>query len=256
MRRALLAVGLVVVAGCNSISSGVDETDGTSQPSASVATPTVAAPPALQLTQSVDYTMFVTTTGMTSLTGFLNKQYTCEGEDVSPQLSWEGVPPQAESLALILEDPASDELDGLGLWTHWIVYSIPPDVTELAAEQPTDVPLDNGAVQGSNDYGVAGYSGPCPTPHIWWGNRPGDPDKTRSAVERPYYFRLYALDTALDLEAGANREAVLSEIDGHIIAAGEAGLLYKARQRARINADCAGAALSFHEAADCLRGAR
>ena len=254
MKKALVAVILVVIAGCSTAAtSEVDEAAGASQSAAGVSTPTVTARPASLLTQAVDYTMFVTTTGIVSATGFLNRKHSCEGSDESPQLSWEGVPPEAESLALIVEDPTSDELDGLGLWTHWVVYSIPPDVTELAAAQPVDVPFDNGAIQGTNDYGVAGYSGPCPTPHMWWGTRQGDPDRTRFAEERPYYFRLYALDTALDLEVGVTRPGLLSEIDGHILSAGEAVVPYKPRKITRINADCAATAFSFHEAAKCIR---
>ena len=184
-----------------------------------------------ELQQAVDNTITISTDATEERTGFLEREHTCEGKDTSPPLKWEGVPAEAKSLALILDDPESDELEGFGLWTHWVLYSIPTSVTELTVGQPTTEVLENGAVHGMNDYENVHYSGPCPTPTIMYAESTDNRSPPELAVERPYFFKLYALDQELDLSPGTTRDALLKEIDGHIIAAGELAVPYKSRRR-------------------------
>ena len=207
--------------------------------------------------QPLDFTTItVTTTALSSATGALNREHTCEGKDTSPPLSWSGVPANAKSLALLFEDPASDELGGAGLWVHWVVYDVTPDVTELAAALPAGADLEGGGMQGINDYENSQYNGPCPIPNLWWYaaefTSGGMRHVVRSAETRRYRFMLYAVDMELALEPGAGRDDVLQEIDGHVLAAGIAELPYKSRKRVRIEPGCARAALTLQEAAKCI----
>ncbi len=134
--------------------------------------------------------------------GELPSKYTCDGENVSPPLSWTAVPPSARSLALIVEDPDTAH----GTFAHWVVYYLPPGDGSLPEAAPHTPALRNGAMQGKNGFGRTGYSGPCPP----------------SGTHR-YFFRLYALDTHLQIREGATREQVDAEMKGHII--GEAALM-------------------------------
>jgi Raf kinase inhibitor-like YbhB/YbcL family protein len=130
----------------------------------------------------------------------IDPRYTCDGDDVSPALAWEGVPAGAAELALVVEDPDAPG----GTFTHWLVYGVDPGVTALPEGVPVgaDVAGPPALRQGVNDMGAAGYGGPCP---------PG-------GEEHRYVFRLFALDEALGLEGGASRDDVLGAIEGHVIA--------------------------------------
>ena len=132
--------------------------------------------------------------------GNIPVKYTCDGEDVSPPLSWEGVPQEAVSLALICDDPDAP----MGTWVHWVLFNIPPDVKGLPENIPPQPTLDNGAVHGINDFRNYGYGGPCP---------PGGTHR--------YFFKLYALDTKLDLKPGATKAQLLDAMEGHVLAQGE-----------------------------------
>lgn len=118
-------------------------------------------------------------------------KYTCEGEDVNPPLDFSGVPEDAKSLALIVDDPDAPAKT----WVHWVVFNIPPDVTEIDEDT---VPED--ALLGRTDFGNKSYGGPCPP----------------SGTHR-YFFKLYALDSMLDLESGASKQDVLDAMNGRII---------------------------------------
>jgi Raf kinase inhibitor-like YbhB/YbcL family protein len=133
--------------------------------------------------------------------GTIPTKFSCSGADVSPQLSWSTPPPATKSLALIVDDPDAPA----GTWNHWLLYNLPPSIHELAENQPRTAELSNGAPQGKNDFGKIGYNGPCPPP--------GKPHR--------YFFRLYALDTKLDLKSGADRKTVDQAIEGHVVAEGE-----------------------------------
>ncbi|HEX8204233.1 MAG TPA: YbhB/YbcL family Raf kinase inhibitor-like protein, partial [Isosphaeraceae bacterium] len=133
--------------------------------------------------------------------------YTCDGQDVSPPLAWSGVPEGAVALALIADDPDAPR----GTWTHWILYDLPADVTELTEGLPP-VPIlhvasargtEDDVRQGRNDFGRVGYGGPCPP-----------------AGTHHYAFRIVALDARLDLEPGAARDRVLRALKGHVLAEG------------------------------------
>lgn len=124
------------------------------------------------------------------------EKFTCDGEDISPELDWFGTPEGTVSLALIMDDPDAP----VGTWVHWVVFNLPMDLSGLR-EGMTGVGLD-----GTNSWNRGGYGGPCPP----------------SGTHR-YFFKLYALDQTLDLEAGADKAAVLSAMEGHIL--GEAELM-------------------------------
>jgi len=128
-------------------------------------------------------------------------KYTCEGQDISPQLKWNGVPEESKSLALIMDDPDAPS----GVFTHWVIFNLPPDSQDLPEAVPSASQLPSGALQGRNDFGRIGYGGPCPPP--------GYPHR--------YRFTLYALDKNLDLGAGSSKNQVLSAAKGHILAQGQ-----------------------------------
>ncbi|MFQ6084314.1 MAG: YbhB/YbcL family Raf kinase inhibitor-like protein [Candidatus Aminicenantia bacterium] len=134
------------------------------------------------------------------------KQYTCDGEDVSPPLSWTSVPEGTKSLALICDDPDAP----MGTWVHWVLFNLPPNIKELPENIPPQKTLANGAKQGTNDFRKIGYGGPCP---------PGGTHR--------YYFKLYALDTEIDLEPGITKAQLLEAMEGHILAEGQLMGKYK-----------------------------
>ena len=127
-------------------------------------------------------------------------RYTCDGPDVSPDLAWSGIPEGAASLALICDDPDAP----MGTWVHWVLFNIPADADGLPAEIPSDAALENGARHGTNDFRRLGYGGPCP---------PGGTHR--------YFFKLYALDTMLELDSGITKGQLLEAMEGHILAEGQ-----------------------------------
>ncbi|HEY55113.1 MAG TPA: YbhB/YbcL family Raf kinase inhibitor-like protein [Dehalococcoidia bacterium] len=129
--------------------------------------------------------------------GTIPVQYTCIGQDISPALSWSGVPAGTQSFALIVED--SDAVEGT--FTHWIIFNIPADALGLEEAIPTTAQLPNGAAQGRNGFGTIGYAGPCPPP--------GSPHH--------FHFVVYALDITLDLSGGASKAQVVNAMEGHIL---------------------------------------
>jgi hypothetical protein len=132
--------------------------------------------------------------------------YTCDGPDVSPDLAWSGVPETAASLALISDDPDAP----VGTWVHWVLFNIPADADGLSAEIPSDAILENGARHGKNDFGKLGYGGPCP---------PGGTHR--------YFFKLYALDTQVELDSGSTKAQLLEAMEGHILAEAQLMGTYK-----------------------------
>ena len=138
--------------------------------------------------------------------GMIPAKYTCDGANVSPPLAWSDVPPDAKSLALITDDPDTSH----GTWTHWVVYKIPATEKGLPEGVPEGDTLADGARQGTNDPKKTAYSGPCP------------PDGTHR-----YFFKLYALDTDLNLASGATKDQLLKAIEGHVVAEGELMGQYK-----------------------------
>lgn len=124
--------------------------------------------------------------------------YTCDGKNVSPQLRWSGAPANTQSLLLIVDDPDAPA----GVWTHWLLWNLSTDTSELAedfAKSPST------AKQGTNDFKKLGYGGPCPP----------------AGKMHRYFFRIFALDTTLDLPAGATRKQVDAAVAKHVLAMGQ-----------------------------------
>lgn len=137
-------------------------------------------------------------------------KYTCEGDDMSPPLSWSGVPANASSLALIVEDPdAPDPAAPQRTWVHWVLYDIPPSSTGLK-EGVTSGDLPPGTREGENDWRRTGYGGPCPP-----------------VGRHRYFFKLYALDMVLPDLGKPNRARLLSEMEDHIVDKAELVGLYQ-----------------------------
>jgi hypothetical protein len=130
--------------------------------------------------------------------GTIPQTYTCDGEDISPELQWQDPPEGTESFALVVEDPDAPART----WIHWVVYNIPADQRSFDESVPAETELPGGALQGQNSWPRTGYGGPCP------------PRGTHR-----YFFTLYALDTTLDLEpAAADKAALLEAMEGHVLA--------------------------------------
>ena len=131
-------------------------------------------------------------------------RYTCEGEDVSPPLSWEGVPEASRSLVLIVDDPdAPDPAAPKVVWVHWVLCNIPPEINTLA-EHITSATLPAGAIEGINDWQRLGYGGPCPP-----------------IGRHRYFHKLYALDIVLKDLNKPSKALVEAAMQGHIIAQAE-----------------------------------
>lgn len=133
--------------------------------------------------------------------GQIPGKYTCSGEDISPALSWSGAPAATKGFALIVEDPDAPS----GTFTHWLVYDLPAGVHQLPENVSQQNDLSGGGRQGRNDFRRLGYGGPCPPP--------GKPHR--------YFFKLFALNSALDLPAGASRPEVESAMRRHVLAQAE-----------------------------------
>jgi len=128
------------------------------------------------------------------------EKYTCDSEDLSPPLSWSGAPDNTKSFALISDDPDAP----VGTWVHWVVYNIPSTVSGLSEGVPAEKTLTDGTIQGINDFRRIGYGGPCP---------PGGTHR--------YFFKLYALESVLNLDPGAAKKDLLRAMEGHILAEAE-----------------------------------
>jgi Raf kinase inhibitor-like YbhB/YbcL family protein len=134
------------------------------------------------------------------------RKYTCDGADISPPLVWSNVPEGTLSFALIADDP-----DAPGeTWVHWVLYGIPSSARTLTESIPPDGKLADGSMNGKNSWGKLGYRGPCPP----------------SGTHR-YFFKLYGLDTVLNLGAGATKEQLISAMKGHILSQAELMGKYK-----------------------------
>jgi len=132
--------------------------------------------------------------------GKIPGKYTCDGMDISPPLAWTSGPEGTKTFALICDDPDAP----MGTWVHWVLFNLPADIIELRENVPPERELESGAKQGMNDFRKIGYGGPCP---------PGGTHR--------YYFKLYALDTEINLEAGATKSELLKAVEGHILAEGQ-----------------------------------
>lgn len=131
-------------------------------------------------------------------------RHTCQGEDISPALDWEGIPADARSLVLVVDDPdAPDPKAPKMTWVHWVLYNIPPSASGLPEGVDTGS-LPTGTGEGLNDWKRTGYGGPCPP-----------------IGRHRYFFKLYALDTLLEGLHQPTKAQVEDAMQGHIIARDE-----------------------------------
>ncbi|MDX1688801.1 MAG: YbhB/YbcL family Raf kinase inhibitor-like protein [Candidatus Promineifilaceae bacterium] len=119
-------------------------------------------------------------------------RHTCDGQNVSPSLSWDSVPEGTEALVLVCDDPDAPG----GVFTHWLLYNISPELRALPEGLSPVGETDEYGVEGRNDFGNLRYEGPCP---------PAGP-------AHRYYFRLYAVDAPLELTAGASRQQLFDAL--------------------------------------------
>jgi Raf kinase inhibitor-like YbhB/YbcL family protein len=130
--------------------------------------------------------------------GEIPSYFTSEGENVSPELSWRDAPAQTRSFALIVHDPDAPKPGG---FTHWVLYNVSPDIGHIEEKVPLEEQVSGLGMQGKNDSGKIGYTGPAPP----------------SGTHR-YFFHLFALDKMLDVGPGATHKEITLAIQGHILA--------------------------------------
>jgi Raf kinase inhibitor-like YbhB/YbcL family protein len=170
--------------------------------------PTTQAP-----TPGEDSTTFSLASDAFKTDGSIPARFTCDGEDLSPALTWDGVPDSAQSFALIVDDPDASP----GTFTHWVIYNMGGGAPGLSEGVEKIERPDNGAIgfQGRNDFGDIGYGGPCPPA--------GD--------AHSYDFRLYAIDGLIDLGPGASKEELLVAMEGRMLAVATMIGTYERAQR-------------------------
>jgi Raf kinase inhibitor-like YbhB/YbcL family protein len=163
---------------------------------AGLLSPLVAVP-------EVEMSLKLTSTTFTH-DGEIPTRHTCEGEDVSPPLGWQGAPAETKSFVLIVDDPdAPDPEKPKMTWVHWVLYDIPPDADELP-EDAGNGGLPEGTREGINDWRRPGYGGPCPP-----------------IGRHRYFHKLYALDTVLGDLGRPTKQEVEAAMEGHVLARSE-----------------------------------
>lgn len=144
--------------------------------------------------------MKLTSTAFNDL-GEMPAAYTCQGSDRSPPLAWSGAPTGTRTFALIVDDPdAPDPRAPKLTWVHWVLANLPASTTALEGGVGAQA-LPRGTVQGKNDWKRLGYGGPCPP-----------------VGRHRYFFKLYALDTALSLADGMTKSELEHAMEGHVLA--------------------------------------
>lgn len=138
--------------------------------------------------------------------GMIPSKHAYDRENISPAIYWGNLPSGTKSIALICEDPDAP----VGNWVHWVIFNIPPSKSGLEENVPKKERLDDGSIQGRNDYGKIGYDGPCPP----------------SGTHR-YFFKVFALDTTLSLAPGCSKSQLVREMKNHILDEGEIFGLYR-----------------------------
>jgi len=199
MRKRLLSIfclGILFLAACASPATEIVEAPSADEASAE---PTEQSSSATAPTESPSEAMDPATSFELTSTAFAEGElipvrYSCDGEDISPPLTWNDLPAGTQSLALIMDDPDAP----VGTWDHWVVFNLPAETRELPEAAHVT------ATTGKNSWGRNDYGGPCP---------PGGTHR--------YFFKLYALDNTLSLDENANKGQVLSALEGHILAEAE-----------------------------------
>jgi len=133
--------------------------------------------------------------------GDIPKQFTCDGANRSPDLSWTGAPAATKSFALLVDDPDAPA----GNWNHWAIWNIPANVHSLPEGVKKDHHLPDGSEQGMNDFHKMGYDGPCPP----------------APKPHRYHFKLFALDTKMSLNSEAGKPELEKARKGHTLAQAE-----------------------------------
>ena len=133
--------------------------------------------------------------------GSIPKKFTCDGPDTSPQLAWTEPPAGTKSFSLLADDPDAPA----GNWNHWTAWNLPATLRGLSEGVSKEARLADGTEQGRNDFGKTGYNGPCPPP--------GKPHR--------YYFKVFALDSKLDLKAGSRKKELENAMKGHVLGQAE-----------------------------------
>jgi Raf kinase inhibitor-like YbhB/YbcL family protein len=133
--------------------------------------------------------------------GAIDKKFTCDGVDVSPQLNWNEPPTGTQTFALLTDDPDAP----VGNWNHWAIWNLPSNLRSLPEGVSKNARLPDGSAQGMNDFHKTGYNGPCPPA--------GKPHR--------YYFKLFALDIKLNLNSEAGKPELERAMKGHILARAE-----------------------------------
>ena len=133
--------------------------------------------------------------------GDIDKKFTCDGADVSPELVWSDAPAGTKTFALLVDDPDAP----VGNWNHWTIWNVPASAQHLSEGTPKEARLSDGSQQGLNDFHEPGYNGPCPP----------------QGKRHRYYFKLFALDTKLELKPTAAKKELEAAIKGHILAQAE-----------------------------------
>lgn len=129
-------------------------------------------------------------------------RYTCVSENVSPDIAWSNVPDKAKTIAIICDDPDAPA----GTWVHWVIFNIPANTQKLPEALPADQNLAHGSCQGINSFGKTGFGGACPP---------------KGHGRHHYFFKVYALDIKLDLDADATKQDLETAMIGHVLATGE-----------------------------------
>ncbi|MDY7109994.1 MAG: YbhB/YbcL family Raf kinase inhibitor-like protein [Planctomycetota bacterium] len=199
MRYRMLPFMTIVAAGlCGCEQAGTDEPQPATQPAAP-AEPAASEPAQTPERKEgeVMATLEVTSPSFAH-EGPIPMEFTCDGADVSPALSWTAGPDGTAGYALIMDDPDAPREEP---WVHWVAWNIPePSLVDAIPARET---LDDGMRQGMNTWPKLGYRGPCP---------PGGTHR--------YYFKVYALDTTLDLPSSTDKDALFQAMEGHILAEG------------------------------------
>ena len=139
--------------------------------------------------------------------GTIRFRHTCDGLDISPAVSWSAPPAGTVTQVLLLDDPDAPG----GGFTHWLLYDLPVEVSEVSEAAGPNLGFPTGTQPGLNDFGTTGYRGPCPPP----------------GPAHAYVLHVYGLDTQLGLPSRAQLGEVLEAMDGHIIAHGTATGIYQ-----------------------------
>lgn len=193
-RRPFILLGASALAGCTESPSGTE-------PSPATVT-TTGSPTATGTAMTDGGTALSLSTPAFDGGESIPTRFTCDGEDVSPKLALGGVPDDAASLALVVDDP---DAPGSDPFVHWLLWNVPPSTTTIPEGVPTTETVEDlgGARQGTNGFDEVGYRGPCPP---------------TSHGAHTYRFQLRALDATLDLAAGAKRPALEDAVSGHVVA--------------------------------------